>query len=251
MTRPLVGLQMYTVRNEAAKDFVGVVRQVAAMGYEGIESSPPPQMTPQKYRRVLDDLNLKTPGTHTSLQALETDLNAVVELTKAIGGEFVTVSYMPEERRRDADGWRRAAETMSRLGERLAAQGITLCYHNHSFEFQKFEGKYGLDIFYEHADPRYVKAQLDTYWIRHGGADPASYIRQLKGRVPLLHLKDWDKTDGSFAEVGEGTLDWKAIFEAAEEGGVVWYLVEQDTWKRPPLECARISCENLRKMGKL
>jgi sugar phosphate isomerase/epimerase len=251
MARPLIGLQMYTVRNEAAKDFVGVVKQVAAMGYEGIESSPPPNMTPHEYRKLLDDLNLKTPGAHASLDALEQDLNASVDLTKAIGGSFITVSYMPESRRPDANGWKRAAEAMTKVGEKLAAQGVTLCYHNHSFEFQTFDGKYGLDIFYEHSDPRYVKAQLDTYWIRHGGADPAAYIRKLKGRAPLIHLKDWDKTDGSFAEVGEGTLDWKAIFDAAEEGGAVWYIVEQDTWKRPPMECAKISCDNLKKMGKL
>lgn len=251
MARPLVGLQTYTVRNEAAKDFVGVVKQVAAMGYEGIESSPPPNMSAVEYRAFLDSLNLKTPGAHASLDALEADLNASVDLTKAIGGSYVTVSYMPESRRPDGDGWKRCAEAMTKVGEKLAAQGLTLCYHNHSFEFQTFDGKYGLDIFYENADPRFVKAQLDTYWIRHGGADPAAYIRKLKGRAPLIHLKDWDKTDGSFAEVGEGTLDWQAIFAAAEEGGAVWYIVEQDTWKRPPMECAKISCDNLRKMGKL
>ncbi|MBM3215992.1 sugar phosphate isomerase/epimerase [Candidatus Poribacteria bacterium] len=251
MSRPLVGLQLYTVRNEAAKDFVGVVKQVAAMGYEGVETAVPPGMTAEGLRKLLDDLGLKTPGGHYNLEALEKDLNAAIELSQTLGTKFITVPYLAEERRRDADGWKRVAGIMSGIGEKLAAHGIVFCYHNHSFEFQQFDGKYGLDILYENSDPRYLKAQLDTYWVRHGGADPAAYIRKMKGRAPLIHLKDWDKADGSFAEVGEGTLDWKGIFAAAEDGGAEWYLVEQDTCKRPPIESARLSCDNLRKMGKL
>jgi sugar phosphate isomerase/epimerase len=96
-----------------------------------------------------------------------------------------------------------------------------------------------------------VKAEIDTYWVQRGGADPAAYIRQYAGRCPLIHLKDMAADEkGSFAEVGEGTMDWPAIFTASEAGGARWYIVEQDVCQRPPLDSVAISLRNLRTMGK-
>ena len=134
--------------------------------------------------------------------------------------------------------------------EQLADAGIVLCYHNHAFEFETFDGKYGLDILYDNSDPQYVQAEIDTYWVQKGGVDPAAYIRKLSGRTPLIHIKDMD-TDGDFAEIGEGTLDWDAIWSACEASGAKWYIVEQDRCKRPPVESATLSVNNLCKMGKL
>jgi sugar phosphate isomerase/epimerase len=249
MARIPVGLQVYTVRNELAQDFVGTLRKVAEIGYEGVEVGPPPGMSARELRSLLDDLGLGTPGGHAGLNQLETDLPRVVETAHELGAKFVTVSSIPESRRSDAEGWRAAARAMNDVGAQLAQHGLTLCYHNHSFEFRKFDGEYGLDILYANSDPRYVQAQLDTYWVRHGGEDPAAYIRKYSGRAPLIHIKDM-APDGSFAEIGEGALDWPDIFAASEEGGAVWYLVEQDTCRRPPLESIRVSLENLRRMGK-
>ena len=250
MGRIPVGLQMYTLRNEMAQDPIGTIRKVAEIGYEGIEALPWEGISVEDYRKLLDDLGLKTPGGHVPLEALEADLNAVVDLYLALGATYVTVPYLAEERRKTGDDWRRLAEIMTEIGEKLATQGLVLSYHNHSFEFQTFDGKYGFDIFFETADPRYVKSQLDTYWVKHGGEDPAAYIRKLDHRTPLIHLKDMGE-DGSFAEVGEGILDWEAIFDASEANGAVWYLVEQDTCKRPPIEAVAVSLDNLRAMGKL
>ena len=95
-----------------------------------------------------------------------------------------------------------------------------------------------------------MQGEIDTYWVQHGGEDPAEYIRKMPGRTPLIHIKDMAE-DGAFAEVGEGVLDWEAIFEASEAGGAAWYIVEQDVCQRPPLESVRLTLDNLRKMGKL
>ncbi len=250
MARLPIGLQMYTLRDESAKDYVGTVTAVAEMGYEGIEDSAPPGMNAGDFRRLLDGLGIVAAGTHTSLDALESDLDRVAEFWLEVGAKYITVSSLPESRRADGDGWRTAAAAMSEVGGQLAERGLVLCYHNHSFEFQTFDGEYGLDIFYGAAHPTHVQGEIDTYWVQHGGEDPAEYIRKMPGRTPLIHIKDMAE-DGAFAEVGEGVLDWEAIFEASEAGGAAWYIVEQDVCQRPPLESVRLTLDNLRKMGKL
>ena len=126
---------------------------------------------------------------------------------------------------------------------------MDLAYHHHHFEFIKFDGQTGLDLLFQNTSPRHVKAELDTFWIKYGGEDPAGYIRHLGPRGTHLHLKDMTP-NRQFAEVGTGTLDFPAILSAASEAGVKWGIVEQDsTYGRPPLECLRTSLENLRRLG--
>ncbi len=250
MARIPVGLQMYTLRDLTAADYVGTVTAVAEMGYEGIEDTPPADMSAAEYRSLLEDLGLAAAGTHTSLDALEADLDRVADFWLEVGATYISVAYLPEERRADADGWRAAAEAMSDVGGKLAERGLVLGYHNHSFEFQQFDGEYGLDIFYRAAHAEHVQAEIDVYWVQHGGVDPAEYIRSMPGRTPLIHLKDMAE-DGAFAEVGEGVLAWDSIFDASEANGAAWYIVEQDVCQRPPLESVKISLDNLREMGKL
>ncbi|MDA1192016.1 MAG: sugar phosphate isomerase/epimerase [Candidatus Poribacteria bacterium] len=250
MARIPVAIQMYTLRDQVAEDYEGTYRKVAEIGYEGVQGSPKSGMTGAEYKAFLDELGLTTPGGHTGLGALEDNLQSVIDLHHAIDAKYVTLSSMPQDRRKTGDDWKRAAENMTAIGKKLADAGIVLCYHNHAFEFETFDGKYGLDILYDNSDPQYVQAEIDTYWVQKGGVDPAAYIRKLSGRTPLIHIKDMD-TDGDFAEIGEGTLDWDAIWSACEASGAKWYIVEQDRCKRPPVESATLSVNNLCKMGKL
>ena len=119
----------------------------------------------------------------------------------------------------------------------------------------RFGERTGLDIIYEESDPKGLMAEPDTYWIQHGGGSPSAWCRKLAGRLPLVHLKDMAMVpiDGRpqqvFAEVGEGNLDWPAILEACRAGGCQWYIVEQDTCRRPPIESLKISFDNLCAMG--
>ena len=251
MPRPPVCLQMYTLRDEAAKDFVGTLRKVADIGYEGVQLSGPTEgISAREIRALLDDLGLQAPSGGSPLEALEADLDGAIEYALELRVPYIRIPFLRQDVRDSADAWKRTAQRMTEMGEEIAKHGMTLCYHNHSFEFERFDGKYGIDILYEESDPRYVHAEIDTYWVRHGGEDPAEYLRRLANRVPLVHLKDMEE-DGSFGEVGEGVMEWEPIFAAAEASGAKWYIVEQDTCKRPPLESVRISLENLRKMGKL
>jgi len=116
---------------------------------------------------------------------------------------------------------------------------------------EKFDGRTGLAILYEDSDPIYFKGEIDTYWIQHGGGDPAAWIRKLKGRMPLVHFKDMvmHGHEQLMAEVGEGNLNWPAILDACREVDVEWYIVEQDTCQRDPFESLAISLRNLKAMG--
>jgi sugar phosphate isomerase/epimerase len=113
----------------------------------------------------------------------------------------------------------------------------------------------GLEIIFEESDPRYLKAELDTYWIQHGGSDPADWIRRVKNRMPVVHLKDMAViTEGwnvqqMMAEIGEGNLNWPDILAACQEAKVEWYAVEQDVCQRDPFESLQISYQNLKAMG--
>jgi len=133
----------------------------------------------------------------------------------------------------------------------LAEAGFVFVYHNHSFEFQKFDGKTGLEILYEESDPQVFFSEIDTYWVQHGGGDPADWIRRLKGRAPVVHFKDMvmGKDGQMMAEVGEGNLNWPAIIEACDYAGVEWLIVEQDICQRDPFESLGISLKNLKAMG--
>jgi sugar phosphate isomerase/epimerase len=246
-----IALQLYTVRDEAARDFTGTLRQVAEIGYAGVEFAGTGGLSAEELRRLLDDLGLRVAGSHTGLDDLERNLSAALDFSQAIGNPYVVCPWLPQERRGSADGYRALGDLLNRVGAACKERGLQLCYHNHDFEFQRFDGQYALDILYAATDPNLVQAELDTYWIKKAGVDPAAYIRQYAGRAPLIHLKDMATDEkGSFAEVGEGTQDWSSIFEASEAGGARWYIVEQDVCPRPPLESVTISLRNLRAMGK-
>jgi len=251
MSRIPVALQLYTVRDATEQDFVGTVRQVAEMGYAGVEiAGNTGGMSPAELRGFLNDLGLRVAGSHIGIEALESNLAQVIEDNATLGNPWIVCPWMPEERRRDAAGWRTVAAQMSEIGAQVKAAGLQLCYHNHSFEFERFDGETGFDVFYGAADPDLVQAEIDTYWVQHGGEDPAATIQRFAGRAPLVHLKDMTPGDSpTFTEVGNGILDFQAIFGASETAGVEWYIVEQDVCAGPSLDSARTSLANLKAWG--
>jgi sugar phosphate isomerase/epimerase len=148
-------------------------------------------------------------------------------------------------------GWATVAKRFEPIGAKLRDLGFVLAYHNHNFEFALENGKPGLDVLYEAADPALLKAQIDAYWVLYGGGDPASYIRKLKGRVPLVHLKDGKKggPNAHFLEVGQGDVDWDDVLAACKESEVDFGAIEQDSSERDSMESARMSVEFLRARG--
>ncbi len=250
MAKAGLALQLYTVRADAARDFTGTLRKVAAIGYPAVEFAGSGGLSARELRDLCDELGLTAAGSHTGVEALENDFRGVVEWHHALGTRFVTVPSLPGNRfPRTTDAYQRAGELLGALGHRLRSEGLHLCYHNHAHEFFATPEGTGLDALYAASDPDDLGAELDVYWAAKGNVDPAAYIRKLGARCRLLHVKDMAE-DGDFAEVGAGTLQFDAMFAAADEVGTAWFIVEQDTCKRPPLEAVATSLANLRAWGR-
>lgn len=243
-----IALQTYTVRDRMAEDVPGTLKAIAEMGYEVLEIAGTGNATIPEFKKVCDEVGLRVASAHMGIPA-DDQMSELLDNAQTLGLSFV-VTGIPGELRESGDGYRTHAKDCEKAAYALKERGITLCYHNHSFEFQQFDGKYGLDILYEESAADSLQAQLDVYWVQHGGVDPSEYIVKWKDRCKLLHLKDMlDDEKRSFAEVGEGILDWPAIFKAAEEADVAWYIVEQDVCARPSLESVKLSLDNLKKWG--
>lgn len=246
-----LALQLYTVRDKTSADFTGTLKEVAKIGYQGVEfAGDTGGMSASDLKSLLDDLGLRVAGSHTGLEQLESDLDSVVAFNKTIGNEYVVVPYLGENRRSGASGWQKVANEMNAVGQKLKENGLQLCYHNHAFEFETFDGETGLDLFYRTADPNLVQSELDTYWVQHGGQDPVAYLRRYAGRVPLVHLKDMANDENrSFAEVGTGVMEMENIILAAREAGAKWFIVEQDSCPGDTMESARLSFNTIKERG--
>ncbi len=243
-----IGVQPYTIREALAKDYVGALTRVAEIGYKGIEIGPPPEgMSVDSQKQLLDRLGLYVVGCHAGFDTFDFDVDRLADYLEQVdGGRYVAISLRFASKEEVLE----KAKRMNEIGERFRKRGVTFLYHNHDWEFAKFDGAYALDLLLEHTDPALVMTELDTYWIAKGGEDPAGYLRKLQGRAPRLHLKDMEAGEERFfAEVGEGVLDFEGIAGVAEEIGVEWMVVEQDAGRRDPFESLRLSYENLKGMG--
>jgi sugar phosphate isomerase/epimerase len=247
-----VALQLYTVREDAARDFVGTLDQVAAIGYLGVELAGYGPLTPADLRAKLDALGLTVAGSHIALARLENELDAVIAECRALQCPTVVCPVLPTERRTE-DGFRALAASLNAIGRTVTANGLSLCYHNHAFEFETaIDGIAAYDWLMANTDPALVRIEIDAFWMQKAGRDPAAYIEKYSGRVPLVHLKDMTNDAAqTFAPVGTGSVDFAPIFAAAERGGVQWYIVEQDRAEGSAIEAARTSWHNLRAMGKI
>lgn len=251
MTKVPIALQLYTVRDQTALDFAGTVRRVAELGYAGVELAGDGGLAAEEMAALLAETDLKLAGNHVPLDRMASSLDEVIAYNQAIGATYVGVPFLGNEHRSEA-GYRAAAEAMNRVGAAFRDAGMALYYHNHAFEFEPLNGTTGMEILLAETDPELVGFECDVYWVQYGGQDPAAFIEANAGRFPLVHLKDMvgQGDQRTFAEVGEGRIDFSGIFAAAEAQGVAWYIVEQDICQRPSLESARISLENLKRWGK-
>ena len=269
MTHPVLAAQLYTVRDftKTASDLAETLRKVANIGYTAVQVSAIGPIPHAEVKQMVDDLGLTICNTHIGYDALWGDLDPVIEQHKLWNCKHVAIGAMPlASRSGGADSYKRFAVEASAVGEKLAAAGLTFSYHNHSFEFVRFPfataanpngSRTALDIIYNESDPRYLQAEIDTYWIQHGGGDPAQWILRMKNRMPVIHLKDMviGESDNPWigkhlmAEVGEGNLNWPAILDACQQANVEWYAVEQDICQRDPFESLAISYRNLAAMG--
>lgn len=246
-----IGLQMYTLRNETEKDFLGTLAKVAELGYAGVELAGYGNLSAKQLAPELQKLGLKVSGAHTPLNRLEDDLEAVIEEMKQLGARYVICPWLPPDRRPDGAGYRELGRLLNDIGESCQEQGLQLVYHHHDFELQQFDGVTGLDLLLGESEPENVKAEIDVYWASYAGFDPSALLYKLGKRVPLVHLKDMTAApERTFAEVGHGTLDMAGILAAADTIGAEWLIVEQDHTAGPAIESVAKSIAYLRSVGR-
>lgn len=265
-----IALQLYSVRNELAEDFAGVLRQVKALGYEGVEFAGLYGHSAAEVKALCQEIGLVPVSAHVPFVDMMADPD-LLKVYAEIGCEFVVIPYLTEEYRPGQPRFQEVIDGAKLLGEKANALGMKLCYHNHDFEFVKVNGEYALDILYKEVPASLLQTQLDTCWVNVGGENPAAYVRKYAGRAEIVHLKDFagsksekmyaligiddgkDSDDTGafeFRPVGYGKQDFPAILAAAEDAGAKWVVVEQDqpSMGKTPIECAKMSIDYLRNL---
>jgi sugar phosphate isomerase/epimerase len=249
----VLAAQLYTVREftQSADELAVALKKIREIGYTAVQISGIGPIPDAVVKSLLDDVGLTVCITHVREAWPWKKLDSIIAQHHLWNCKHVAIGSLPQEYRASEEGFLRFAAEANEMGKVLSQAGLTFSYHNHSFEFVRFGKRTALDLLFQETDPRYLKAELDTYWIQHGGGDPARWIKKMTGRMPVVHLKDMVMLDGAqaMAEVGEGNLNWPAILQACGEAGVEWYAVEQDECRRDPFESLRISYENLKAMG--
>ncbi|MBV7508369.1 sugar phosphate isomerase/epimerase [Bacillus sp. sid0103] len=247
MARIPIAVQMYTLREESAKDFAGTLKKVAELGFDGVEFAGYGGLTAKEVRVLLDEFGLQAAASHIPLEDLENNLFQVIEDQKIVGSSYVVCPYLMPDRRSKED-YKALISFLDQAGETCRRQGITLCYHNHDFELERLSnGMTVLEGILERTNANNLKAELDVYWLTKAGEKPVDWMNRYKNRTPLIHLKDMT-TDGEqfFAELGTGGVDIKAVLKTGAENGVEWWVVEQDMSRRSPFESIEISMNYLK-----
>ena len=254
-----IGIQVYTLRDLMAKDLVGTLQKVAEIGYKNIELFGYGEgkyfgKSIAEMRKITDDLGLKVVSAHYLTgqggNAWGTPVNQwekAVEDAVKMGQKYMTVAFLLPDERKSLNDYKKVSDILNKAGEITAKYGITMAYHNHDFEFIPLEGQVPMDVLLKNTQADLVKFELDIYWIKKAGLDPIQFFKQNKGRVPLWHVKDMEKESGDFAPVGDGVIDWMAIFKEEKTAGLTHFFVEQDNHKYgTPLENIEKSLKWLR-----
>src|SRR5215203_548709 len=249
MRRDQISLQLYTVREETARDMPGTLREISDIGYPAVEFAGYGGLAPRDLKTILDDLGLRTSGVHVPLDSWETNPEKVLAEMETLDCAHAVLPSAPPERRSDEASVARLAEDLNRWGEQCRGQGVPFSYHNHVFEFAPLGNTTMWDVLIRETDPELVGLELDLYWAKYAGTDPETVLRDVADRVSLVHLKDMAPDDTrSDLPVGEGTLPWTTLLEAADDAGVDWFIAEQDN-PRDALEDVRISLKHMRELS--
>jgi sugar phosphate isomerase/epimerase len=205
-----LALQLHSLRHEAVTDPEGVVRSVPSLGFEAVEIANTYGWSADKWKNVLAETKLKIIGAHVRLEVLEKEWGAQVKFQRAIGNQRLVVPALPKELQ-TADGYAETARRLNALGDRVKADGFTLYYHNHDYEFLPFtDGRCGMDILLAETDPRLLSLEVDTYWVERGWRNSREFIEQNVSRISLLHAKEFCR-DGRDMPAGQGDVNWKVI----------------------------------------
>lgn len=259
------GVQIYTVRDflGTKESYAASMKKIRDLGYNCVQAYATGDVKMSEVKVILDSVGLTNCSTSCEPDDIERDpslLKEAIETAHLFGVTEVSVGALREEWRQSAEGYRKYAELVNRIGADFKKEGLHLMYHPHAMEFYSLGGGLkGMDIIMDETDPDCLHFNLDTHWLCAGGVNVTDWIRKAAGRMSIIHFKDYAITgivDGKiecytkrFAEIGEGNLDWPAIIDTCREIGVEYYVVEQDECPGDPYESLAISSRNMTKFG--
>lgn len=239
-----------------------LLQKVKAMGYDGIEMATPDGFTDKEYKEIMDEIGLEVTSAGGIMNWLfRDDYSEVIEKCKFLGAKNIMVAAPPALSLGNPHELGQFIDRLNKAGRTFIAEGIHVSYHNHAIEFAKDKGKTMLETIIDETETGSVFFEPDTHWIQAGGGHVITWLQKLKGRMYIVHFKDYgidpysdhaflEGTHKVFMEVGEGNLNWDGILEECKSQSYIkWCAVEQDSCQRPPYEAAAISVSNLRKMG--
>lgn len=251
-----IGAQLYTLRDytKTPDDIARTFERVKTMGYDAVQCSALGPITSDALAQRLRDTGLQCAATHVSMEQLQ-ETQACLEHHAALDCQFTAIGGAGLHPQWSAEDWIGYAHRLSAVAQPLNEAGVRVGYHNHSHELALHDGRRPMDLLAEYCDPC-VWLEVDTYWIAHGGGDPAAWIDRIAAtgpnRVPCIHVKDMDVTAESaqfMSEVGAGNLNWPAILDACRRASTRWYLVERDRGPVEAFESLAISLRNMHEMG--
>lgn len=263
MEKIKVGIQLYSVSDYMEKDMDKALGEIKAMGYDYVEFAGYYDKSAEEIKALLDKHGLECVSIHRGLNRFFDNAQCEMDYLKILSPMYCVIPWYDVSKLAGNDEWEDTVKKFIKHGEDLKANGIKLLYHNHSFEFNKFEGKYLLDWIYETISPELLDPEFDTCWVRFAGEDPCKYIEKFAGRVDVLHLKDFtcekfptgpvydlEENGFVFKPCGYGIMDFKKILASAEKAGTKYVIVEQDLHpERDSMEDIKFSREYLKSLG--
>ncbi len=248
MKKSQIAAQLYTLRDylKTPEDIAKTLKRVKAIGYDAVQISGMGPIEESELVKMLDGEGLVCCATHEPGALIVNEVEKVIERLNKLGCKYTAYPF-PHEVPTSEEESIALAKKMNASAEKMAAAGQVLTYHNHDLEFAKFNNRTMLDIFYDEAPA--LQSEIDTFWVQHGGANPTTWVNKMKGRLPLLHLKELGVIgrEVKMCHIGGGNLEWDSILPAAEAGGTEWFIVEQDRdWiDNDPFKALQLSCEFL------
>jgi sugar phosphate isomerase/epimerase len=246
-----VAVTLFTVRDNCgtAVELAETARKIRAIGYRAIQHPWTCPVPANEVVEIMANEGLTICSSHEPSAMILDQPEKVAEKLLALGCRLTAYPYPHGIDFSDQSAILSFVRRLDKAGATLRAAGITLGYHNHEIEFLPFKGTTILNYLYSHTDPQHLVAELDTYWVQAGGGDCVEWCRNLAGRMPFIHLKDYMMTverKSIWSEIGRGTLPFVRIIAEAERSGCEWFIVEQDTCPGDPFESLRLSFEHIK-----
>lgn len=257
--KPVIAAQLYTLRNflKTPVEIRQTMRRVRKIGYDAAQISGVGPIDPAELRAVMLDAGVDPIGAHVGLNEFRQDLGKVVADCHAWGIGYVAIPWLSRNDFQTLEDWKKLFKEFEGYAKVLAKEGLIVQYHNHMFEFEKFgikNGKGGktiLEMLYTFTDM--LQAELDFGWVVRGGHNPVAWALKMKGRLDQVHLKDWGVKDDQvvWRAIGEGGIDWPAVFKACKIAGTRDFIVEQDSCPitNDPFLSLAVSRKNIKAMG--